>query len=77
MPELTRIHEVVRDNHLERDEWYLVHDASGRRYVLFETTVKDSISNQLKKCKNRQIPVQTILLQNNELSRKLRSILGT
>ncbi len=75
MLELTRIHDVVRDNYLERDEWYLVHDSSGRRYVLFETSVMDTNSNQIKKCKNHQIAVQTILSQNNELSRKLKSIL--
>jgi hypothetical protein len=76
MRQLTRIHEVVRNNQLERDEWYLVRDPNGRRYVLFETSVVEPASNQLRRSWKREISVQTILVQNNELSQKLRSILA-
>lgn len=73
MPQLTRIHEVVRQS--ERDQWYLVHDPCGRRYVLFETLAVDNSSNLSEQGRTRKIPVQAILAQNNELSQKLRSIL--
>lgn len=75
MPQLTRIHEIVRHHQRERDEWHLVLDPNGRRYVLFETMVLDAPSGRADHYRKREIAVQTILAQNNELSRKLRSIL--
>ncbi|MEX1233439.1 MAG: hypothetical protein WEB56_00455 [Roseovarius sp.] len=75
MSQLTRIHEVIRHNRLERDAWYLVHHPSGRRYVLFETSAMEDTPGQFKPRWKREIPVQTILVQNNELSQKLKSIL--
>lgn len=75
MPQLTRIHEIIRQNPLERDEWHLVRDPGGRRYILFETVVIDAASDLQKQCRKHEIAVRTILAQNNELSQKLRSIL--
>lgn len=77
MPQLTSIHEIVRHNPFERDEWHLVHDPSGRRYVLFETVVIDAPSDLPRQFRKHKIAVETILAQNNELSEKLRSILET
>lgn len=75
MPQLTRIHEIVHHNQLERDEWFLVRDPTGRRYVLFETVTMDSCSHQPHLSKKREMSVQAILAQNNELARKLRTVL--
>lgn len=75
MSQVTRIHEVLRNSQLERDEWYLVHDPSGRRYVRFESVVVDPHSNQPHHSRQREIAVKTILAQNNELAQKLRSVL--
>ncbi len=63
MSQLTKIHEIVRHNQLERDEWYLVRDPSGRRHVLFETSVMEGVPNQPNPCWKRVIPVQTVLMQ--------------
>lgn len=75
MPQVVRIHEVFRVNQFERDEWYLVSDPSGRRYVLFESCVVDPSSNRPQHSKKREIAIKTILAQNNELAQKLRSVL--
>lgn len=75
MPQLTRIHTVVRQDQLQRDEWYLVRDPGGRRYVLFETLDLGTPTDRPDPCRKREISVQTILAQNNELSQKLRSLL--
>lgn len=75
MPQLTRIHEIVHHNQLERDEWFLVRDHTGRRYVLFETVMMNSCLTPPKPSKMREMSVQAILAQNNELARKLRSVL--
>lgn len=75
MPQVVRIHEVFRPSQLERDEWYLVRDPGGRRYVLFESFVVDPSSNQPRHCKKREIAIKTVLAQNNELANKLRSVL--
>ncbi|MFN3580696.1 MAG: hypothetical protein ACK4VV_09520 [Pseudomonas sp.] len=74
MPQVTRIHEIVHHKQLERDEWFLVRDPTGRRYVLFETVTMDSRSSP-PLSKKREMSVQTILAQNNELARKLRIVL--
>ena len=75
MRQLTRIHAVVRHEQRQRDDWYLVCDPSGRRYVLFETFDIESTCDPINPCRKREISVQTILAQNNELSHKLRSLL--
>ena len=75
MPQVVRIHEVRRPNQLERDEWYLVRDPGGRRYVLFESSVVDPSSTQPRNSKKREIAIKTVLAQNNELAQKLRSVL--
>jgi len=75
MPQKTRIHEIVHHNQVERDEWFLVRDHTGRRYVLFETVMMDSCSNPAQLSKKREMSVQAILAQNNELARKLRTAL--
>lgn len=75
MPQVVRIHEVFHPNQLERDEWYLVRDPGGRRYVLFESHIIDPSSNQPQHSKKREIAITTILAQNNELAQKLRSVL--
>lgn len=71
----TRIHEVIHSGILERDAWYLVHDSNGRRYVLFETQLMETGFDPAEPCRKREIPVQAILMQHNELSRRLRSVL--
>lgn len=76
MSQLISIHEIIRQNPLERAEWHLVCDPSGRQYILFETVVIDAASDLQKQCRKHEIAVRTILAQNNELSQKLRSILG-
>ncbi|MEI4263342.1 hypothetical protein [Roseovarius sp. D0-M9] len=75
MTQLTRIHEIIRHNGRERDEWYLVRHPTGRRYVLLETSAMEAIPGRFKPELTRKISVQAILAQNNELSQKLRSIL--
>lgn len=75
MRQLTRIHAVVLHNQLERDEWYLVRDQSGRQYVLFETFEMGETPGRRNSGRKREISVRTILAQNNELSQKLKSIL--
>ena len=75
MRQLTRIHAVVRHEQRQRDEWYLVRDANGRRYVLFETFDIGTTSDPVNPCRKREISVRTILAQNNELSYKLRSLM--
>ena len=75
MPQVVRIHEVLSPNQLERDEWYLVRDPSGRRCVLFESFVIDPSSNQPRDSRKREIAIKTVLAQNNELANKLRSVL--
>lgn len=75
LPRLTKIHEVIHSKRLERDAWYLVRDADGRRYVLFETQLMDPGFDRGLYCKKCEVPVKTILAQNNELSRKLRLVL--
>lgn len=74
MQHQTRIHEIVHHNQRERDEWFLVRDQNGRRYVLFETVAIDSCSKPSQSTK-REMSVQTILAQNNELAHKLRLFL--
>lgn len=75
MPQQIRIHEVERDTHLERDEWYLVREPCGRNYVLFETLAARAGSNRSPQWKKHRLAVKTILAQNNELSRKLKAAL--
>lgn len=77
MREQIKIHTVLRHDQPLRDQWHLVRDENGRRYVLFETLDANLCSDQPNPCFKRRISVQTILAQNNELSRKLRDILGT
>lgn len=76
MPQLTRIHEIVHHTRLERDEWHLVRAPCGRKYVLFETLAMGAATGSLKSGRKREIAVQAILVQNNELSDKLRAILN-
>ncbi len=70
-----RIHEVVRSNHIERDEWYLVLEPCGSRYVLFETLSAGGGPDRSPQWRKHRLAVKTILAQNNELSRKLRCVL--
>lgn len=75
MTQQIRIHEVVRDNHLERDEWYLVREPCGRSYVLFETLTRDGGPDRPARWKKHRLAVKTILAQGNELSHKLKTAL--
>lgn len=75
MPVQIKIHEVVHRNHIERDEWYLVREPDGRRYVLFETLSASGGSGRSPKWRKSRIAVNTILAQNNALSEKLSAVL--
>lgn len=75
MPVQVKIHEVVHRNHIERDEWYLVREPDGRRYVLFETLSATGGSGRSPKWRKSRIAVNTILAQNNALSEKLSALL--
>lgn len=75
MRDQIRIHEIVRDNHLERDEWYLVREAGGRNYVLYEGLTARPGPDAAPTWKKHRLAVKTVLAQDNELSRKLKMVL--
>jgi len=76
MPKITKIHEVFHSDQLERDEWSLVCLPCGRRYVVFQTHLLNPASNLPINSRKKEIAVQAILAQNNELSHKLKAILN-
>lgn len=76
MPKITKIHEVYHSDQRERDEWSLVCHPCGRRYIIFETHLLNPASDLPINSRKKEIAVQAILAQNNELSHKLKAVLN-